>query len=275
MSTVLGLSHLIFTAASESLPPEDLLSPMYGPPEDFSDNYLHAKKAIVRDPSKARREFRLYHATGGNLPSIEILCGGAAVCRPSPAYGILLPPGTCTPDSAALKHPAMEWINAALDIRPVQFIDSLPLAVAECDLLDLHRCTMGCWMTSPDLDVTGNYFQKLLGMKPLRRTECTAIFETRVFNRTFSRFLVVLIHNDQSLPAGGYLTDDAGLATLGWIARAIPALEPELKQQGFHMGSEFRIQINQNQFDAVFVYNQDGEFTSNELLVLSKNKLNG
>jgi len=257
MSSILGLSHLVFTinpdftGHSKSL----FLDQFFLPGEVFQFNHQEVRADLLRNEANGTSNLTLHRPRFDDTPAIELLYAIPTATRSPEMFGLIYPNIQPGDESLEIQH----FMGGQFFVT--YYFDPLlnsRIAVAT----NFFEKGCGCWFYANDFEEQKSFFKSIKNSKVLLNDDNFFIISCKVINKKFSNFTFVIIRNFKDTLS---YNDDAGLSTIGWLTKDIA--EEDLTTIMLKKSPSFLILLNGNNFEAKFLYNNRS--ISHELLKLN------
>jgi hypothetical protein len=259
MSSIIGLSHIVFTVnriRNSEAKNSVFLKKFYSDGQKFEFDHSNVRNSLIRNKENAISCLSLFKPISYNLPAIELLFVNGTKARPFEKYGIIDASKAVNNEE---KLQTYYFPNSDFFIR--YYYDSFLESWIALDT-NFFENGLGCWICTSDFESQKMFFSSIKNGKVLFENDYYFIIRCGVVNKTFSQFTFILV-NDQS--NSNYYNDDTGLSTLGWFTKDIEY--ESFNNKGLTLSESFSINLNVNIFNAMFLYNNRS--ISHELLKLN------
>ena len=255
MSSILGLSHLVFTISPQAQGSSTFLDQFFFPGEFFQFDHQEVREPLIRSKDNAISNLALLRSRFDDTPAIELLYANFASARNQEMFGLIYP-GVPHADQPLVNQHfpgghffVKYYFDAFLNSR---------IAVET----NFFEKGYGCWLYASDYEEQKSFFLSIRNSKVLLDIEDFFIISCKVINKKFSNFTFVIIRNPEETLI---YNDDAGLSTIGWLTKDIT--HESLRAIKLKESPKFAIMLNGNNFEAKFLYNNKS--ISHELLKLN------
>ena len=259
MSSIIGLSHLVFTVNrinNNTVEKSEFLKLLYSEEENFMFDHSYVRNSLIRNKKNAISNLSLFRPLSHNLPAIELLFVNSTKARPFKKYGIIY----TSIDSKIVKELETYYFPES-DFFIRYFYDPFIDTWIALET-NFFEDGLGCWISTSDFISQKMFFSSIKNGKILLDNDNFLIIRCKVVNRNFSNFTFVIV---KELNDANYYNDDSGLSTLGWFTKDIQA--ESFNKNGLILSDSFFINLNENIFNAMFLYNNSS--ISHELLKIN------
>ena len=264
MTSILGLSHLIVTSTNRDIGLNNRLTDLFLLKEKHIFHDSIDKQGLLRSTAR-HTDLSIFTSKNDTLPALEILYSDSSVHRSLDSYGLLFPSKHLHKSTVELQYKKNIRVSSIIPIEETYFVPHLPILVSYSPLVAQHNCTMGAWSYTVNIELAKSFFSKILDAKIIDHGDGYAVFTTNVVNRKLTRFLWVLIEQNQPNSVCFY-NDDVGFSCVGWLAKRLDIQESCSGEIGYQATKPFSINMSNNSFDATFFHNCD--YLSHEIMVL-------
>ena len=204
----------------------------------------------------------IYASINNDLPALEIITTTFSVVRPLVTYGLLFPPLDSKREGSGNQYHSRLPIDNVIPNYGTTLIAELPVLFAYSPTLKTHSCSMGAWITVPNLDNAKRFYSDVLSGTCVDSGTSHACFTTPIVNKKLSKFLWVLVEEVSHRPKVVVFNDDIGLSSLGWISRDLEI--SNFERYGYEISPKFELDVGGKHFEGLFYY--DMQTPSNEFL---------
>lgn len=250
MNNIIGISHIVFTVDNQSELESSYISSLYQKPKRFRFNHSSIKKKLIRKSLNGISQISYYESIDKIQVPIETIFSKSKYSRPKNSFGIVNKSFKMGNDDnfEIFKHKILGKLNV-YNCKTTQ--------ANICNDLELINTELGCWIEVGDFENQIRLLADDFRLKCIHETNEVAVFITKVINKSFSNFSIILLKSNSNK---NYYNDDIGLSSIGWISKS----DFVLKTQNFEKTPLFDIKLFENKFKTKFIYDNKG--ISHEIL---------
>lgn len=256
MNNIIGISHIVFTVDNQEQIESRYISLLYQNPKKFRFNHSTIKKKIIRENLNGISKISYFKGIDNYQVPIETIFSNNEVSRPKNSFGIVNKffINGDNDNFEIIKHKILGDLNVYYCKITQAFI---------CNNLELINTELGCWIEVSNFEDQLRLLVEDFGLKCIYETKEIAVILTKVINKSFSNFSIILLRSNSNI---NYYNDDIGLSSIGWISKS----DFIIKTPNFKKTHMFNIKLFENKFKTKFIYNNKG--ISHEILNFNNEK---
>ena len=254
MNDIIGLSHLVFSVDQNKKQENILLKTLYDNEKFYEFDHKNIRSPFIRNKENLNSKLNIYNSSFSDMPPIELLTVTNVSKRSKNNYGLIVNDKSLSINQDKIK---IEFCNSEFYV--LCFFDFFLNSYVAVEN-NFFNSGNGCWYLAKDFDDQKFFLKSIPSVKIIKDDENIFIIKCRIINKFFSYFTIVLIkdYNEKS----NLYNDDIGLSSMGWFSKN---LNMDFLNNGkFNSTKKFTINLDKNEFNAKFIYNNMG--ISHELL---------